>query len=55
MLKKFVEDCLPWERPHIGAGEECQEEAVAETMCDELTAAPFPVSLCCSGGGSGKN
>jgi len=30
------------ERPHTGAEEECEEEGVAETMCDELTAIPFP-------------
>ena len=41
-LEKFVEDCLLWEGPHGGAGEECEEEGSAETMCDELTATPFP-------------
>ena len=24
-LEKFMEDCLPWEGPHAGAGEECEE------------------------------
>ena len=41
-LEKFVEDCLPWEGPHAGAGEECEEEGVAETTCDELTETPIP-------------
>jgi len=41
-LEKFMEDCLPWEGPHTGAGAECEEEGVAETMCDELTTAPIP-------------
>ncbi|KAK4827778.1 hypothetical protein QYF61_021731 [Mycteria americana] len=55
-LKKFVEDCLPWEGPHAGAGEECEEsspeeEGAAETTCDELTATPIPRPLRCWGGG----
>jgi len=37
-----VESCLPWERPHAGAGEESEEEGVAETMYDELTATSIP-------------
>jgi len=28
-----------------------EEEGAAETACDELTTTPFPVPLCCSGGG----
>ena len=24
-LEKLVEDCLPWEGPHAGAGAECEE------------------------------
>jgi len=24
MLQNFVEDCLLWEGPHAGAGEECE-------------------------------
>jgi len=47
MLKKFMEDYLPWEGSHAGAGEECEEsspeeEGVAETTCDELSARPIP-------------
>ncbi|KAK4810941.1 hypothetical protein QYF61_013349 [Mycteria americana] len=30
MLENFVEDCLLWEGPHAGAGEEREEEGVAE-------------------------
>lgn len=46
MLEKFMKDYIPWEGSHTGA-EECKEsfswiEEVAETMCDELTAATFP-------------
>jgi len=37
-----VEDCLLWEGPHVGAGAECEEEGVAETKCDYLTATPIP-------------
>ena len=40
-LEKFVEDCLPWEGPHTGAGEECEEEKVAEMKCYELTTTPI--------------
>ena len=39
-LEKFVKDCLLWEGPHPGAGEEDKKEGVAETMCDDLTTAP---------------
>lgn len=38
MFKKVVKDCLPWVRPHTGAGEEREEEGEAETKCYELTA-----------------
>jgi len=43
-LEKWVlpTDCLLWEEPHTGAGEECEEERAAETTCDELTAIPIP-------------
>lgn len=35
-------DCIPWDRPHAEAGEECEhssleKEGAAEKMCDELT------------------
>ena len=36
-LEKFMEDCLSWEGSHTGAGEECEEEGLTETTCDELT------------------
>jgi len=42
MLDKFMEYCLPREGPHAGVGEECEEEGVAETTCDELTTTPIP-------------
>jgi len=51
MLEKFVENCLPWEAPHAGAGQEYGKEGATETRCDELTASPFPTSLRGSGGG----
>ena len=41
-LEKFVEDCLPWEGSHAGAGEECEEEGMAETTRYELTITPMP-------------
>jgi len=40
-----MEDCLPWEGPHTGAREECQESSLrrpAETVCNELTATLIP-------------
>jgi len=37
-----MEDCLLWEGPHNGAGEECEEEGAAETTCDELTTISIP-------------
>ena len=42
VLEKFTENCPPWEGPQAGAGEECEQEGIAETMLDELTAAPIP-------------
>jgi len=46
-LEQFMENCLPWEGPQAGAGAECdtsspEEEEVAGTTCEELTAAPVP-------------
>ncbi|KAK4810855.1 hypothetical protein QYF61_008827 [Mycteria americana] len=41
-LEKFVKDCLLWEGPHDGAGEDHEEEEVAETKCYELTVTPIP-------------
>lgn len=29
-LEQFVQNCIPWERPHDGAGEECEEEGAAQ-------------------------
>lgn len=58
-LEKFMENCLPWEGPHTGAEEGCEEfkeevpaeyqkypkeEVAAETKCDELITAPIPHS-----------
>lgn len=43
--KRVVEDCLPWERPHAGAGEEHKEEGATETMSDELTLLPISLHL----------
>jgi len=39
---QFTKDCLPWEGPYAGAGEEHEEEGVAETTRDELTIIPIP-------------
>jgi len=50
-LEKFMENSLPWVGPHAGAGEECEEEGAAETMCGKLTTTPFLIPLRCSGGG----
>jgi len=36
-----MESSLLWEGPHSEAGEECEEEGAADTMCDELTVAPI--------------
>jgi len=56
MMGQFMKDCLPWEQPHVGGGTECEEsspeeEEAAETMCDELTAIPFPHLAAPLGGG----
>ena len=40
----------PWEGPHTGAEEEHEEEGVAETTCDELTATPAPCPPALRGG-----
>jgi len=37
-----MEDCLLWEGPHSGAGEEYEQEGVADTRCDGLTTTPIP-------------
>jgi len=42
VLEKFMKDCLAWEGSHTGAGEGCEKEGAAETVCYELTAAPLP-------------
>ncbi|GAB0178075.1 EH domain-containing protein 4 [Grus japonensis] len=49
MLDKFVENCLPWVGPHAEAGDKCDKEGVAKTMCDELAAISIPHPLCRSG------
>jgi len=42
MLENFVENCLLWVGPHTGVGEECVEEGVVDTTCDELPVTPIP-------------
>lgn len=39
---QFRKDCSLWEGLHAGAGEESEEEGVAETKRYELTVTPFP-------------
>jgi len=46
-----MEDSLLWEGPRAGAGKEC-EEGAGERTWDEVT--PFPIPLCCFGGGWGR-
>jgi len=36
-----MEDSLPWEEPHTGAGEKTENEGATEILCDELTAIPI--------------
>ena len=45
-----MQDCLPWEGPHAGAGEECEEQGAAQTACDELTVTPIPCAPALLGG-----
>jgi len=42
ILEKLVEDSLLWEGSYDGVGDECGEEGVTETLCDELTTTPIP-------------
>lgn len=42
MPENFVKDCLLWEGSHAGAGKECKEEGLAETMYNELTTTLIP-------------
>jgi len=42
MLEQLLKGCTSWKGPHAGAEEECEEEGVAETTCDELTPMPIP-------------
>lgn len=37
-----MEDCLPCEGLHDGAGKGCEEEGAEEISCGELTATPIP-------------
>lgn len=37
-LEKFMENCLLWEAPYAGAGEECEASV---TNCDKLTSTPI--------------
>jgi len=42
-----VKDCIPWERPHAGAGEELDKEGIAEAKHYELTMTTIPHPLHC--------
>jgi len=42
MLEQFMKNCILWEGPHAGAGDEREEEGVAETKCYGLTATSIP-------------
>jgi len=42
-----VENCLPWDGPHVGAEESVrspppEEEGAAETMCNKRNVTPIP-------------
>lgn len=45
----FLEACL-YELPHLGAGEECEEEEAAERSCYGQTVTPYSLSSCASWG-----
>ena len=45
-----MKDCVLWEGPHTGAGEERDKVGVAETKHYELTATPIPCSPVLLGG-----
>lgn len=49
-LEKFTRDSVPWEGPHAGAAEQCEEEGGAERNWYELTMTwpltDHPQSLC---------
>jgi len=36
------QDCILFEQPHTGVGEEHEDEETSETNCYELTATPIP-------------
>ena len=40
-----MKDCIPWKGPHVGTGEQCDGERLAETTCCQLTATPVPCPL----------
>jgi len=44
-----MKDCIPWERPYTGAGEEPEEWQRKYVM--NRRQPPFLVPLCCPGGG----
>lgn len=62
MSEKFMDNCLLWEGPHTGTGDESEEEEEAKKVCDELntTSIPSPQgkevekSLRKRGGGGGE-
>lgn len=41
-LEQFMRDCVLWQEPHAGAGEEWDEEGAAEMKCYEVTTTPIP-------------
>jgi len=41
-LEKFVKDCILWEGPHPGAGEEREKEGASETKHYKLIATLIP-------------
>jgi len=42
--EKLMKGCLLWVGPHARAGEECEDEGVAEMKCYELTVTSIPHS-----------
>lgn len=44
-LEQFLKDCIPWEEPHVGAGDEHQEEGEAEERIMNRLQPPSPILL----------
>jgi len=53
-LKRLVKDCLLWEGPHAGAGDEREEEGAAGTKCYEPITTPIPCPPVMLGEGGGR-